>query len=75
MFQHHEGGLSERQCLDWVKKMTARPEPEVPADAEALDANGDHDADGALPVGKLRRLFAKDKDAKRGAGSKGGRRP
>jgi membrane peptidoglycan carboxypeptidase len=74
VFAKHEGGLNERQCLDWVKKMTARPEPEVPAEAEALEAAGDHDADGALPVGKLRRLFAKD--AKRGAGSaKGGRRP
>ena len=43
-------------------------------DEDALDTAGDHDADGALPVGKLRRLFAKD--AKRGAGgSKSGRRP
>jgi len=75
VFQHHQDGLSERQCLDWVKKMTARrPEPEVPVDADALDAVGDHDADGALPVGKLRRLFSKE--AKRGAGgSKSGRRP
>jgi hypothetical protein len=72
VFTKHEGGLNERQCLEWVKKMTARPEPEVPAEADALDNAGDHDADGALPVGKLRRLFAKD--AKRGAG-KGGRRP
>jgi len=52
--------------------MTARPEPEVPVESEALDAGADHEADGALPVGKLRRLFAKE--AKRGGAAKGGRR-
>jgi len=69
--------MNERQCLDWVKKMTARPEPEVPAESDALDANTEGaDDNGPLPVGKLRRLFSKDKDGKHAArGAKGARHP
>ena len=76
VFDRSEAGMNERQCLDWVKKMTSRPEPEVPAENEALDGNGDSDDSGPLPVGKLRRLFAKDKDGKHAARTgKGTRHP
>jgi hypothetical protein len=72
VFDRGESGLTERQCLDWVKKMTARPEPEVPVEADTLDADADGDG-GPLPVGKLRRLFSKDgrdgKDGKRASRS------
>jgi len=71
VFDRREAGFNERQCLDWVKKITARPEPEAPPELEtALDAGGgDGDADdGALPVGKLRRLFSRETTrASRGA--------
>jgi len=76
VFDRSEAGMNERQCLEWVKKMTSRPEPEVPADSETLDANGEGDDSGPLPVGKLRRLFAKDKDGKHAArNAKGARHP
>lgn len=76
VFDRSDAGMNERQCLEWVKKMTARPEPEVPAESETLDANGDADDSGPLPVGKLRRLFAKDKDGKHAARNvKGARHP
>ena len=69
VFDRSSSGLSERQCLEWVKKMTARPEPEAPAEGDALEADGDGNADdGPLPVGKLRRLFSKEgKHPSRGA--------
>ncbi|MBC8131632.1 MAG: transglycosylase domain-containing protein [Deltaproteobacteria bacterium] len=63
VFDRREANFNERHCVDWVKKITARPEPEVPPD---IDAPLDADTDGAtadagpLPVGKLRRLFSKD---------------
>jgi hypothetical protein len=77
VFDRSDSTLNERQCLDWVKKMTSRPEPEAPADNDALDANGDGaDDSGPLPVGKLRRLFSKEKDGKHAArAGKGARHP
>jgi hypothetical protein len=34
-FDITERGLTEKQCLDWVKQMTARPEPEPEPEAES----------------------------------------
>jgi len=63
VFDRRELGFNERQCLDWVKKITARPEPETPPEMD-LPADGDTEAGtaegGRLPVGKLRRLFSRD---------------
>jgi len=75
VFDRSDAGMNERQCLDWVKKMTARPEPEVPAESDALDASPDGDDSGPLPVGKLRRLFTKDKDKHAARTAKGARHP
>ena len=77
VFDRSESGMNERQCLDWVKKMTTRPEPEVPAESDTLDASNEAaDDNGPLPVGKLRRLFSKDKDGKHAArAAKGARHP
>ena len=76
VFDRGEATMTERQCLDWVKKITARPEPEAPPPDDTLDAKGDADDSGPLPVGKLRRLFAKDKEGKHAARSaKGGHHP
>ena len=63
VFDRKEASFNERQCLDWVKKITARPEPEAPPDSEApLDGEDAvaGDDSGPLPVGKLRRLFSRD---------------
>jgi membrane peptidoglycan carboxypeptidase len=38
VFDRSEATFTEKQCLEWVKKMTARPEPEPPPD---LDAESD----------------------------------
>ncbi|HEX3694976.1 MAG TPA: biosynthetic peptidoglycan transglycosylase [Polyangia bacterium] len=38
VFDRSEATFTEKQCLEWVKKMTARPEPEPPPD---LDADND----------------------------------
>ena len=59
VFDRGEASFTERQCLDWVKRITARPEAEAPADIDTpLEADG-ADA-GAIPVGRLRRLFSRD---------------
>jgi Transglycosylase len=34
-FDITERGLTEKQCMDWVKQMTARPEPEPEPEAES----------------------------------------
>jgi len=34
-FNTAERGLTEKQCMDWVKQMTARPEPEPEPEAES----------------------------------------
>jgi hypothetical protein len=77
VFDRKEAGFNERQCLDWVKKMTARPEPEAPPeldtslDAGADDGGGDDGAGRA--VRKLRRLFAKDGRGGKKEGRDGGK--
>ena len=42
-FDRTEATFTEKQCLEWVKKMTARPEPEAPPE---LDPDNDLGADG-----------------------------
>ncbi len=37
VFDRHEATFTEKQCLDWVKKMTTRPEPEAPPELDAGD--------------------------------------
>jgi membrane peptidoglycan carboxypeptidase len=37
VFDRHEATFTEKQCLDWVKKMTTRPEPEAPSELDAGD--------------------------------------
>ena len=62
-FDRSEASFNERQCLEWVKKITARPEPEAPPDVDTPldgDAGGDNADNGPIPVGRLRRLFLKD---------------
>jgi Transglycosylase len=34
-FDHSEMTMSEKQCLDWVRRITAKPEPEVEVDADS----------------------------------------
>jgi Transglycosylase len=59
VFDRREAGFTERQCLDWIKRITARPEPDAPPDIDA-PLGGDVDTDGGpIPVGKLRRLFSR----------------
>ncbi len=61
VFDRRESGFNEKQCLEWVKMITARPEPETPPDVDApIDNDGDAGDGGPIPVGKLRRLFSKD---------------
>ena len=44
VFDRHEATFTEKQCLEWVKKMTARPEPEAPPELDA--GEGDLSAEG-----------------------------
>jgi hypothetical protein len=54
-FDRREATFTEKQCLDWVKRMAPKQaEPEVPPDIE--DAGGDAEA-GGWPQKKLKRLF------------------
>jgi membrane peptidoglycan carboxypeptidase len=34
-FDHSEMTLSEKQCLDWVRRITAKPEAEAETDADS----------------------------------------
>jgi Transglycosylase len=54
VFDRKEATFSEKQCLDWVRTMTARPEADVPPE---LDEDAD-DGGNAFSARKLRRLFA-----------------
>jgi hypothetical protein len=66
VFDRRESNFSERQCLDWVKRITTHPETDVPADADvptAIDADadaGEKTSDLPSPMRRLRRLFATD---------------
>jgi hypothetical protein len=55
VFDRGEASFTEKQCLEWVKSMAARPEPETPPDLD----EGDNDADaGGWPQKRLRKLFS-----------------
>jgi membrane peptidoglycan carboxypeptidase len=65
-FDRREASFTEKQCLDWVKRMAPKQaEPEVPPDIE----DGGADADGGWPQKKLRRLFTQSSDRRAGAKS------
>ncbi|MDB4979497.1 MAG: glycosyl transferase family 51 [Myxococcales bacterium] len=54
VFDRTEATFTEKQCLDWVKAITTRPEADAPPDLDdADDESGD-----TFSTGKLRRLFA-----------------
>ncbi len=55
VFDRREASFTEKQCLDWVKSMAPKPEPEAPPDLD--DSDGDSDG-GAWSQKRLRRLFA-----------------
>jgi Transglycosylase len=57
VFDRGEASFTEKQCLDWVKSMAPRPEPETPPDLDPGDADGDS-AGAGWPQKKLRRLFS-----------------
>jgi len=54
VFDRREASFTEKQCLDWVKSMAAKPEPETPPELDDSDADSDG---GGWPQKKLRRLF------------------
>ncbi len=55
VFDRREASFTEKQCLDWVKSMAPKPEPETPPDLE--EGDGDADA-GGWPQKRLRKLFS-----------------
>ena len=55
VFDRSEASFTEKQCLDWVKNMAPKPEPETPPDLEEGAADGDGNA---WSQKKLRRLFS-----------------
>jgi hypothetical protein len=56
VFDRSEASFTEKQCLEWVKTITARPEPEVPPD---LDNDSTDDTNAAWPEKRLRKLFVR----------------
>jgi hypothetical protein len=65
-FDRTEATFTEKQCLEWVKKMTARPEPEAPPELDAGDDDPTADGEPHAKSGKRRR-----KGGKRGAPAAG----
>ncbi len=57
VFDRGEASFTEKQCLDWVKNMAPRPEPETPPDLDQGEADGDAEGAG-WPQKRLRRLFS-----------------
>jgi membrane peptidoglycan carboxypeptidase len=57
VFDRREATFTEKQCLDWVKKMNERPESDAPPDLDAgdPDAAGDGDARASRSQGTSRR--------------------
>jgi membrane peptidoglycan carboxypeptidase len=55
VFDRSEASFTEKQCLDWVKNMAPKPEPETPPDLEEGEADGDRTG---WPQKKLRKLFS-----------------
>ncbi|HSZ82152.1 MAG TPA: biosynthetic peptidoglycan transglycosylase, partial [Polyangia bacterium] len=56
VFDRKEATFTEKQCLDWVKAITAHPEAEVPPELSDDDADGGGDT---FSTGKLGRLFSR----------------
>ena len=56
-FDRKEATFTEKQCLDWVKAMAPKPEPEAPPDMEDADGEGD----GGFAGKRLKRLFTHSK--------------
>jgi len=55
VFDRSEASFTEKQCLDWVKNMAPKPEPETPPDLDEGAADGEGNA---WSEKKLRRLFS-----------------
>ncbi|HEX3904305.1 MAG TPA: biosynthetic peptidoglycan transglycosylase [Polyangia bacterium] len=55
VFDRSEASFTEKQCLDWVKSMAPKPEPETPPDLEEGDAGADA---SDWPQKRLKRLFS-----------------
>jgi membrane peptidoglycan carboxypeptidase len=58
VFDRKEATFTEKQCLDWVKAITAHPEAETPPELANDDTDTDG-GDGTFGAGKLRRLFSR----------------
>ncbi len=54
VFDRKEATFTEKQCLEWVKSMAPKPEPETPPELD----EGDADVDKGFASKKLRRLFS-----------------
>jgi hypothetical protein len=52
-FDRKEATFTEKQCLEWVKTMAPKPEPEAPPEMDDAEGEGD----GAFSGKRLRRLF------------------
>ncbi|MFL5305688.1 MAG: transglycosylase domain-containing protein [Polyangia bacterium] len=55
VFDRKEASFTEKQCLDWVKSMAPKPEPETPPDIDDADAGADG---GGWSPKRLRKLFS-----------------
>ncbi len=53
VFDRREASFTEKQCLDWVKSMAPRPEPETPPDLEEGE-----ESEASSPQQRLKRLFS-----------------
>lgn len=61
VFHRPDPTFTEKQCMEWVKKITARPEPESPPDLDPsleTPAGDEAGAGGASGVDQWRRLFS-----------------
>jgi hypothetical protein len=63
VFDRSEASFTEKQCLDWVKSMTARPEPEA---APEIDEDAEDDGASPWPPKRLRRLFVRGGERRAG---------
>ena len=52
-FDRKEATFTEKQCLEWVKAMAPKPEPEAPPDMEDLGGEGDAGFAGSKRLKKL----------------------
>ena len=66
-FDRKEATFTEKQCMEWVKTMAPKPEPEAPPDLE--DAGGDGGGASAAEK-RLRKLYASKHAGAPGAAAK-----